>query len=66
MNRIHLNPDHKGAFTKKAKAQGMTAQSYAKKVVAYKKKNPTSKRYSETTLKQARFVINFASKKKSK
>jgi len=45
---------HPGAFTKKAKAAGMSNQAYAHKVLSAKKgKYPTS------TRRQANFAVNF-------
>lgn len=47
---IHINPAHKGDFTRKAKAAGMSVQAYAAKVLA-----PGSKA-SAATKKQANFA----------
>lgn len=49
---IHINPAHKGAFTKKAKAAGMSVQGFASKVLANKSN------YSSSTVKQANFAKN--------
>jgi hypothetical protein len=47
---IHINPKHKGEFTKKAKAAGMSVQAFAKHVHAH----PDN--YSAKTRKQAGFA----------
>lgn len=49
---IKINPAHKGEFTAKAKAAGMSVQEYASKVLANKGKYPAS------TVKQANFAKN--------
>lgn len=49
---IHINPQHKGEFTAKAKKAGMSVQAYAAKVLA-----PGSKA-SASTKKQANFARN--------
>lgn len=49
---IHINPAHKGAFTKKAKAAGMSVQGFASKVLSNKSN------YSPSTVKQANFAKN--------
>ena len=49
---IHINPAHKGEFTAKAKAAGMSVQAYAAKVL-----KPGSGA-SASTKKQANFARN--------
>lgn len=49
---IHINPAHKGEFTRKAKARGEGVQEYANEVL-----KPGSKA-SEATKKQANFARN--------
>ena len=49
---IHIKASHKGEFTAKAKAAGMSVQSYASKVL-----KPGSKA-SASTKKQANFARN--------
>ena len=49
---IHINPAHKGRFTKKAKAAGKSVQAEAKAVVA------EDSGASAATRKQAQFAIN--------
>ena len=49
---IHINPAHKGEFTRKAKAAGKSVQEYASEVLA-----PGSKA-STATKKQANFARN--------
>ena len=49
---IHINPAHKGDFTKKAKRHGMGVQQFASHVLAHKDKFPTS------TVRQAVFARN--------
>ncbi|NNN07802.1 MAG: hypothetical protein HKL85_01245 [Acidimicrobiaceae bacterium] len=48
---IHINPAHKGKFTAKAKAAGMSVQAYASKVLKDPKASPTLK-------KEANFAKN--------
>lgn len=55
---IHINPAHRGEFTAKAKAAGMSVQAYADKVL-----KPGSKA-SGATKKQANFARNFGKKKR--
>lgn len=49
---IKINPTHKGQFTAKAKAAGLSVQAYAARVLAHPKQYPTS------TVKQANFAKN--------
>ncbi|MGA2937292.1 MAG: hypothetical protein ABSF52_09370 [Syntrophobacteraceae bacterium] len=49
---IHINPAHKGEFTRKANAAGKSVQEYANEVLA-----PGSKA-SGSTKKQANFARN--------
>jgi hypothetical protein len=49
---IHINPAHKGEFTRKAKAHGESVQEYAAEVL-----KPGSKA-SAATKKQANFARN--------
>lgn len=51
---IKINPAHRGAFTRKAKAAGMGVQSFARIVLAKKNKS----KYSASTRKQANFARN--------
>lgn len=51
-----IDPSHRGRFTKKAKAAGMSTQSYADKVLSGKGKYPSA------TVKQANFARNFGGK----
>jgi hypothetical protein len=51
---IHIKPSHKGRFTKKAQAAGMSVQEYAAKVL---KKGSGA---SAATKKQANFARNAA------
>lgn len=48
---INIKPSHKGLFTKKAKAAGMSVQAYASKVLASPNADPA-------TVKQANFARN--------
>ncbi len=48
---IKIKPQNKGKFTAKAKAQGMSVQAYAAKVLADKKASPALK-------KEANFARN--------
>lgn len=50
---IHINPAHKGEFTAKAKAAGMSVAEYAKKMAS-------SPNASTKTKKQAVFAKNAA------
>lgn len=59
-NKIKINPDKRGVFTKKAKAAGYGVQEYARHVLANKDKYPAS------TRKQANFARNFGGNKKKK
>lgn len=52
--KIEINPDHKGLFTKEAKAAGMSVAEFAKHVLANKDK------YSAAVVKRANFAHNFA------
>lgn len=52
MSPIHIKKSHEGLFTKKAKSHGMTAQEFARKVLANKKN------YDPATVKQANFAHN--------
>ena len=49
---IKINPAHKGAFTRKAKAAGKTVAGFANQVL----RNPGN--YSPSTVKQANFARN--------
>jgi len=49
---IHIKKSHKGLFTAKAKAAGMSVQAFARHVLANKEK------YSAATVKQANFARN--------
>ena len=49
---IHIKPSHRGRFTKKAKAAGMSTSAYARKVT---KKGSSA---SAATKKQAVFAQN--------
>lgn len=57
---IHIKPENKGKFTKKAKAAGMGVQAFASKVLSA----PEGK-YSASTRKQANFARNAAGWKKA-
>lgn len=50
---IHIKPSHRGLFTAKAKAAGMSVQAYASKVLS----DPNA---SGATKKQANFARNAA------
>lgn len=54
---IHINPAHKGLFTRKAKSHGMSVQGFASRVLANKENYPSS------TVKQANFARNFGGRK---
>jgi len=47
-----IDPSHRGRFTRKAKAAGMSTQQYASKVMANKGQ------YTAATVKQANFARN--------
>jgi Zn-dependent oligopeptidase len=47
---IHIKESHKGRFTAKAKARGMSVSAFANQVMA----NPS--RYAPATVKQASFA----------
>lgn len=51
-NPIHIKESHRGLFTAKAKAAGMSTQQYANKVMGNKKSHPAA------TVKQANFAKN--------
>lgn len=51
-----IDPSHRGRFTKKAKAAGMSTQAYSSKVLSNKGSYPSS------TVKQANFAKNFNGK----
>lgn len=55
-NKPLIDPSHRGRFTKKAKAAGMSTTQYANHVMANKDKFPAS------TVKQANFDKNFGGK----
>jgi len=55
---IHIKPENRGKFTKKANAAGMGVQAFASKVLAAKEG-----RFSPSTRKQANFARNFGGKK---
>jgi hypothetical protein len=50
---IHINPAHKGVFTAKAVAAGMSVQGYAAKVL-----NAPKGQFSSATREQANFAHN--------
>lgn len=49
---IHINPKHKGLFTKEANAHGMAVQAFASYVLAHKSKEPAA------VVKRANFARN--------
>lgn len=51
-SKIKIKPSHKGEFTRKAKAAGMSVQQYANKVLA------SGSNASPATKKQANFARN--------
>lgn len=58
MGKPMIDPSHRGRFTKKAKAAGMTTRQYADHVTAPNSHAPAA------TKKQAVFAKNFGGKKK--
>lgn len=56
MSKPLIDPSHRGRFTRKAKAAGMSTQSYADKVMANKPG------YTKSTVEQANFAKNFGKK----
>jgi len=52
MNKIKINPQHKGAFTAKAKRAGLTVATFANAVMA------NTKKHSPSTVAQANFAKN--------
>jgi len=57
-SKIRIKPSNRGKFTAKAKRAGMGVQAYARKVLANKKRYPSS------TVRQANFARNAAKWKK--
>jgi len=57
--KIKIRKSREGAFTAKAKAAGMSVQSYARKVLAA----PTGT-YPASTRRQANFARNFGGRRK--
>lgn len=52
MAKPMIDPSHRGRFTAKAKAAGMSTQQYANKVMS------NTKSHSASTVKQANFAKN--------
>ena len=61
---IKLNKNNEGAFTRKAKSQGLTPKQYAIRIISHQRKHPGSKRYRADTIKQAGFVYGIVMKRK--